>query len=336
MALLSAGLAPVLAASVALASAGIRTVPLAEVVRRADVIALVEPDPAGPRTVTIPIPGKGPKGKKAPAFKRRDQRFKVIEVLSRRAGKRTPAAITVAPANWSTRLTVHRRYHLEGVRKIPIYYRMAGGGLGKASPERDGAKPGRSLVLLHRDRRAGFRFVVDGAAVSPHRWSDVLRLVVGGKRTKKTRRGRPTGEPPAEPLAAMGWLAGSWRGKDRRGREVVETWGAPRGATILGTSSTTQGPTTFAFEFLRITRGALAKQGVPPALHYTAQPGGVSPGTTFTAVVTDARDVAFLRRKHDLPQRIRYLAVGKDRLRIEVSGDGRPFVLTLEKVRRGL
>lgn len=95
---------------------------LKDLVSRSTVIAIVEP--ATPATVKteISIAPKGGSIAKYPPYTRVRTRYVVKEVLHARGAKLEPGkTIEVDVADFDTRLTVHKRYYLEGVRKIPIY-----------------------------------------------------------------------------------------------------------------------------------------------------------------------------------------------------------------------
>lgn len=95
---------------------------LKDLVSRSNVIVIVEP--ATPATVKteIAIAPKGGSIEKYPPYTRIRSRYVVKEVLHAQGTKLEPGkTIEVDAADFDTRLTVHKRYHLEGVRKIPIY-----------------------------------------------------------------------------------------------------------------------------------------------------------------------------------------------------------------------
>lgn len=95
---------------------------LKDLVTRSSAIVIVEP--ATPATVKteIAIAPKGGSREKYPAYTRTRSRYVVKEVLHSRGAKlESGKTIEVDAADFDTRLIVHKRYYLEGVRKIPIY-----------------------------------------------------------------------------------------------------------------------------------------------------------------------------------------------------------------------
>lgn len=95
---------------------------LKDLVTRSNAILIVEP--ATPATVKteIAIAPKGGSREKYPPYTRIRTRYVVKEVLHSQGPKVDPGkTIEVDAADFDTRLTVHKRYYLEGVRKIPIY-----------------------------------------------------------------------------------------------------------------------------------------------------------------------------------------------------------------------
>lgn len=95
---------------------------LSDLVRQSNLIALVEPASPPTKKTEISIAPKGGSKEKYPPFTRVQHRYVVKEVLKNQAGKLAQGAIIeIDVGDFDTRLTVHRRYYLEGVRKIPIY-----------------------------------------------------------------------------------------------------------------------------------------------------------------------------------------------------------------------
>ncbi len=95
---------------------------LSDLVGQSSLIAIVEPANPPTKKTEISIAPKGGSKEKYPPFTRVQHRYVVKEVLKNQTGKLAPGAIIeVDVGDFGTRLTVHRRYYLEGVRKIPIY-----------------------------------------------------------------------------------------------------------------------------------------------------------------------------------------------------------------------
>lgn len=107
--------------------------------------------------------------------------------------------------------------------------------------------------------------------------------------------------PPAR-VDDLGWMSGRWQ-SDSAGRWTEESWSAPRGGAMLGTSRSGREEVMREFEFLRIQAG---QDGVPV---YHAQPGGRTP-VGFRLVASDAASATFENPAHDYPQRIRYVRTG--------------------------
>jgi len=117
---------------------------LSDLVRQSSMIALVEP--ASPATK-----------KEFPPYQRVQRRYVVKAVLKNEAEKKLADGATseVDVGNFDTRLTVHRRFYLEGVRKIPIYSDST------SSPAPDGGAPG--LIVFVQRSGEGWGFTANGA-----------------------------------------------------------------------------------------------------------------------------------------------------------------------------
>lgn len=127
---------------------------LKDLVSRSNVIVIVEP--ASPPTVKteIAIAPKGGSIAKYPPYTRIRSRYVVKEVLLARGTKLEPGkTIEVDAADFDTRLTVHQRYYLEGLRKIPIYTYY--------SPQKEAAEGAAIVFLSHSSD--GWEFAAAGA-----------------------------------------------------------------------------------------------------------------------------------------------------------------------------
>ncbi|MER2563378.1 MAG: hypothetical protein ABTQ32_21800 [Myxococcaceae bacterium] len=123
---------------------------LKDLVTRSTVIAVVVP--ATPATVKSEI-AIAP-GEKYPPYTRIRSRYVVKEVLHAEGTKLEPGkTIEVDPADFDTRLTVHKRYHLEGVRKIPIYTHY--------SPQKPPAQG--SMIVFLAPAGDGWQYTANGA-----------------------------------------------------------------------------------------------------------------------------------------------------------------------------
>lgn len=127
---------------------------LKDLVARSNAIVIVEP--ATPATVKteITIAPKGGSREKYPPYTRIRSRYVVKEVLHSRGAKlEAGKTIEVDAADFDTRLTVHKRYYLEGLRKIPIYTYY--------SPQKEPAE-GAAIVFLSGSSD-GWEFAAAGA-----------------------------------------------------------------------------------------------------------------------------------------------------------------------------
>jgi hypothetical protein len=146
-----------------------REVPLARVVAASRLIVLAHPATPPFRTVSVDITPKGKSpGDKAPPFEYRVQRWVVEELLTPSDAMKPGDTLEVSPADWEYRLTVHRKYHLEGVNKIGLYE------VYRASPPPEGEP--RRLLFLEPEGKA-WRFTYAGAVEAPSRRAEVLKLL---------------------------------------------------------------------------------------------------------------------------------------------------------------
>lgn len=107
---------------------------------------------------------------------------------------------------------------------------------------------------------------------------------------------------PAASIDDLGWLAGDWV-SEADGRWTEESWGAPRGAMMIGYSRSGRGEVLREYEFLRIAAGEGG------GLAYLAQPQGRAP-VAFPLVRHDKASATFENAAHDYPQRIAYARTG--------------------------
>lgn len=124
--------------------------------------------------------------------------------------------------------------------------------------------------------------------------------------------------PPADaasgPLASVSWLVGTWSGTSTEGATLEETWAAPAGTVMTGTSKLVGKDGKATNETMRIE----ARDG--GAIVYVAQPGGAAP-TEFTrdARTSGPTHAQFVNEQHDWPTRIRYERTG-DELKVRLRG----------------
>lgn len=120
--------------------------------------------------------------------------------------------------------------------------------------------------------------------------------------------------PAPQAISGLSWLAGTWLSEEAEGRWTEESWSAPRGGVMLGTSLAGQGGKAGWFEFMRI---APDKDG---RLAFHASPGG-APASSFPLVEAGKRKAVFENPAHDYPTRIEYRRDGS-LLRATISGPG--------------
>ena len=93
----------------------------------------------------------------------------------------------------------------------------------------------------------------------------------------------------------------------------TERWGKASDNLMVGTSQTTKGTKSVAFEFLHIVNNG-------HGLYYIAQPSGARAPTPFGAIKVTANEVVFENAKHDFPQRIIYRLGKADSLFARIEG----------------
>jgi len=106
------------------------------------------------------------------------------------------------------------------------------------------------------------------------------------------------------------WLSGCWEQVEGE-RWVEECWMEPRADIMLGAGRSGRGEALSVWEAMQIGRG---EDGM---LTFWASPEG-APRVAFTLQAQGPRDVTFLNRAHDYPQRVRYWRDG-ERLRGEIA-----------------
>ncbi|MDP3501920.1 MAG: hypothetical protein Q8S33_16400 [Myxococcales bacterium] len=148
---------------------------LSDLVRQSSLIALVEPASPPTKKTEIAIGPKGGSKETYPPFTRVQQRYVVKAVLKNEAGKKLAegALIEVDVGDFDTRLTVHRRYYLEGVRKIPIYSYYT------PSPPPDAGAAG-SIVFVQRSGES-WEFTASGAIEHAGMRSTIEALLTTGR-----------------------------------------------------------------------------------------------------------------------------------------------------------
>ncbi|MCO4762534.1 MAG: hypothetical protein KC502_13570 [Myxococcales bacterium] len=147
------------------ASGSVRYVTLKQVAQRTDAAVLVQFAEPKVRDVRIAMTPKGkkPEPKKWPDFVRQDRKLKVLRVLFARGGSGPKGTLFVAPGDWRFMLSLHRMYHVENRRKIPIYHRFDG----RKALKQLHRKGGKAIVLLQRDKKTGWRVAARFAFLMP-------------------------------------------------------------------------------------------------------------------------------------------------------------------------
>jgi hypothetical protein len=128
----------------------------------------------------------------------------------------------------------------------------------------------------------------------------------------------PARNKPAPGIAAVSWLAGSWRGA-HDGGTIEEHWMPPSGRSMSGMARLVIGEKTAFFEFLRIV------ERDDGSVVYLAQPGGRCPAVEFTLTRCEVGVAVFENPAHDNPKVIRY----------ELSDEGKTLTATTEGDDRG-
>lgn len=118
--------------------------------------------------------------------------------------------------------------------------------------------------------------------------------------------------PPAEVLAELDWLAGSWSG-DMWGGRFEAFYSTPAGGKILSHSRLLKGATVAFYEFEVFEARDLV-------VHLQPYPGG-KPAEGFTLQAHDPanREVVFENPDKDFPTRITYQRTSDDALLIVLS-----------------
>jgi hypothetical protein len=142
-------------------------------------------------------------------------------------------------------------------------------------------------------------------------------------------------EPPAakpelrKGIAALGWLAGSWRGTD--GRSVWETcYSTPEGGQIVSASKEMRGGRAVMFDFERF-------RTTSDAVVLTPYPfGKKSVDFTLTGHDPAVKKAVFVNEEHDFPKRFTYAIDAEGRLTIRLEGEqrGKPVKLELKLEKR--
>lgn len=135
----------------------------------------------------------------------------------------------------------------------------------------------------------------------------LLPMLTGAPATTPTGAG-----PPA--LAALGFMAGCWRGPSGDGATIEEYYTPPADNLILGLSRYTRGSRVTSYEFTTIGR-----EGAEIVL--TARPSGQRPAP-FRLTRVDSAGAVWENPAHDFPTLIAYRRGPGDSLIARIEGPG--------------
>lgn len=174
------------------ASSAIRSVDLAYLVRQSELIVVLEDTPAPLTPVKIKIDGAQVTQNAYPDFQFNLTSLKVVEVIHTRSSSdsvQPGQVLSVAPASTASKLKLHKRYHLDGLRKIPIWKRYQSS-QPITSPSPDAPPITQRLYFLRRCQVEGWCLTVSQAQESLSRLAEIRELL-RSRRAKKPTRERP-------------------------------------------------------------------------------------------------------------------------------------------------
>ena len=107
------------------ASSGYRSISLKSMIRQSELIVIVKKKPELTTEIRIPFLNPSSSQSPLPPYRFFLKSHHVLDVLySRRSvNVRSKETLQIAPAHTSNKFDLHRRYHLQGVRKIPLFKR---------------------------------------------------------------------------------------------------------------------------------------------------------------------------------------------------------------------
>ena len=120
----------------------------------------------------------------------------------------------------------------------------------------------------------------------------------------------------------LSFLTGCWANTEN-GVKTQENWGDGIGRTMLGTSETSKGDKTGAFEFLRIIKTDTGADYIP---YINGKQASI-----FALTASSTTSATFENKQNDFPQVINY-AVVESALQITLSGSGKKFSYSLPSV----
>ena len=124
----------------------------------------------------------------------------------------------------------------------------------------------------------------------------------------------------ASDYAQLSFLTGCWASTEN-GVTTQENWGDMRGQTMLGTSKTSKGDKTSAFEFLRIVKTDTGARYIP---YINGKQASI-----FQLTGSSHATATFENKQNDFPQVITYAAL-EGALQITLSGPGKEFSYSLQ------
>jgi hypothetical protein len=131
-------------------------VTLEQALPRSTLVFIAAPASPASRTVSISIAPPGKSEEQFPPYRQVLQRYTVREVLwSQSEAPEKGTVLELAPADSGTRLSVHKKYYLEELRKIPIYTYYAA-----TVPPAEGAK---EVIVLATSSSDGYEFAAAGS-----------------------------------------------------------------------------------------------------------------------------------------------------------------------------
>lgn len=133
------------------------------------------------------------------------------------------------------------------------------------------------------------------------------------------RAGEEEGKP--DPLAGLGWMAGTWRMEDE-GSVWEDHWSAPRGDSIIGTSRWIRQGKTALYELFTIEREGETlhlrmrhfNRGLVP---WKSEAGGP---LSWPLASASGQEVVFEEKSRDFPRRMVYRRPEKDVLVVRLEG----------------
>ncbi len=125
----------------------------------------------------------------------------------------------------------------------------------------------------------------------------------------------PLPAPADGPLAALGFMAGCWRGQVSDSVVIEETWTAADADAMLATTRYLRGGRVTGWEFSRIHADSAG-------VVLTPYPDG-RPAAAFRLWPSESGTAVFTNEANDFPQNIIYRGDGQTALLVRLDGGGR-------------